>query len=129
MPYAAPRPCRQPGCGAVTNDGYCPAHKRASRKRSDARRGGGTARGYGWRWRKARKAYLAAHPLCVACEAEGRTVAATEVDHIEPHRGDQVLFWRRGNWQALCKSHHSRKTAGEDARRGRGGQFLPASRT
>jgi len=54
--------------------------------------------------------------------------AATEVDHIKPHKlkqaidgGDPVaiataqsLFWNRRNWQGLCKTHHSRKTASED---------------
>ena len=23
------------------------------------------------------------------------------MDHIVPHRGDQKLFWNRGNWQPL----------------------------
>lgn len=41
-------------------------------------------------------------------------VDATEVDHIKPHRGDMVLFWDESNWQGLCRSHHSRKTAGEN---------------
>lgn len=46
------------------------------------------------------------HPLCVMCQAEGRIEAATVVDHIKPHRGDQALFWDRDNWQSLCKRHH-----------------------
>ncbi|WP_390622926.1 HNH endonuclease [Ralstonia syzygii] len=41
-------------------------------------------------------------------------VPATVVDHIVPHKGDQHLFWRRSNWQALCKACHDRKTARED---------------
>ncbi|MCG8990866.1 HNH endonuclease [Laribacter hongkongensis] len=41
------------------------------------------------------------------CLAEGRTVAATVVDHITPHRGDQRLFWDSSNWQPLCASCHS----------------------
>lgn len=40
------------------------------------------------------------------CEAQGRITAATVVDHIKPHKGDQGLFWDRANWQALCKPHH-----------------------
>ena len=32
------------------------------------------------------------------------------LDHIIPHRGDQKLFWDEGNWQALCKACHDRKT-------------------
>jgi 5-methylcytosine-specific restriction protein A len=54
------------------------------------------------------------------CHQQGRTAAATVVDHITPHRlkeainsGDpaaiakaQKLFWDRKNWQGLCKPHH-----------------------
>jgi len=64
-------------------------------------------------WRKARKAWLARHPLCVDCGELGLVVAAVEVDHIRPHRGDRALFWDRTNWQSLCKPCHSRKTARE----------------
>ena len=39
---------------------------------------------------------------------------AREVDHIEPHKGDDTLFWDQDNWQPLCKPCHSRKTATED---------------
>lgn len=72
------------------------------------------SRGYGWRWRLARRGFLAAHPLCAQCSAEGVVRAATVVDHIIPHKGDQALFWDRSNWQPLCKAHHDRKTARED---------------
>ena len=66
---------------------------------------------YGRRWQRARLAFLRSHPLCVTCETMGRVTEATEVDHIRPHRGDLVLFWDAdGNWQALCKPHHSAKT-------------------
>lgn len=61
---------------------------------------------YGRRWRRERKAFLAAHPLCVMCETRGRVAAATVVDHIRPHNGDPVLFWDRTNWQGLCQTHH-----------------------
>lgn len=33
-------------------------------------------RGYDTQWQKVRAAYLAAHPLCVMCSAQGRRVAA-----------------------------------------------------
>lgn len=68
-------------------------------------------RGYGYKWASARKGFLQRNPLCLHCQRDGRTVPATEVDHIIPHRGNQDLFWDVDNWQALCKSHHSRKTA------------------
>lgn len=63
-------------------------------------------RGYDSKWRKARAGYLRSHPLCVMHLQRGRTVAATVVDHIIPHKGDNALFWDHGNWQSLCKSCH-----------------------
>lgn len=65
------------------------------------------SRGYGYRWQQARARHLRSQPLCVMCQAEGRVTAATVVDHIVPHRGDQSLFWRESNWQSLCAHHHS----------------------
>lgn len=69
---------------------------------------------YGHRWREARLKFLARHPLCQDCKHEGIRTPATEVDHMIPHRGDLALFWNKGNWQGLCKTHHSRKTATEN---------------
>ena len=50
------------------------------------------------------------HPLCAFCQAEGKVVPATVVDHIIPHRGDQRLFWDQTNWESLCKGCHDKKT-------------------
>lgn len=77
------------------------------------------SRGYTWEWRKARKRFLAAHPLCEQCRSEGRIVPATVVDHIEPHRGDRRLMWDRNNWRSLCKRCHDVKTATQDGGFGR----------
>lgn len=68
-------------------------------------------RGYDRRWRIVRRMYLRRNPLCVECAKHGRTEASTVVDHIEPHRGDEKLFWDERNWQALCKPCHDQKTA------------------
>lgn len=78
-----------------------------------------TQRGYGYKWQKAREGFLRSHPLCVMCEAEGRVAAATVVDHRIPHRGDQALFWDKGNWQALCKPHHDSDAQKKDNAYGR----------
>jgi len=67
-------------------------------------------RGYGSRWKVARKHFLDRHPLCVECLKNGKMTPATVVDHIVPHRGDPKLFWDNANWQALCKSCHDHKT-------------------
>lgn len=58
-------------------------------------------------WERARLRFLAKHPLCVRCLDQGRTEAATVVDHITPHKGDVRLFRDRSNWQALCTTHHN----------------------
>jgi len=107
MPSKPPKPCAAPGCSQPTTDRYCEAH------RSEQWRGTASQRGYTYRWAKVRRRFLKEHPLCAECQRQGLVVAATVVDHIVPHRGDQALFWDRENWQALCKSCHDAKTAHE----------------
>lgn len=124
MPRRPARPCRALGCPAlVDGGGYCPTHKRDEARRYDAERGTAHERGYTARWRRARARYLWEHPLCVECEREGRVEPARDVDHIIPVSGpNDPLFWDESNWQGLCHSHHSTKTAKQDGRwAGRGG--------
>ncbi|MFR3634507.1 MAG: HNH endonuclease [Sutterella sp.] len=33
---------------------------------------------------------------------------------MKPHKGDMALFWDQSNWQPLCHTCHSKKTARED---------------
>lgn len=40
------------------------------------------------------------------CLQDGTVTAATVVDHVEPHKGDRVLFFDSNNLQSLCKLHH-----------------------
>lgn len=91
-----------------------PGREQRPAPRKHSHRGTTAERGYGGAWQRARKGYLAHHPLCVHCLADGTVTAASVVDHIVPHRGDQTLFWDHDNWQALCKACHDRKTATED---------------
>lgn len=114
MPTRLKVPCQHPGCPNLVPAGekYCSLHK--SEHAHDRLLAG--ERGYNARWRRARKAYLQHHPLCVKCLEEGKYVQATVVDHIVPHRGDPVLFWDENNWQALCKKHHDQKTGRYDSR-------------
>jgi 5-methylcytosine-specific restriction enzyme A len=100
MPWASPTPCTMPGCGALVHGGRCDKHKPKDTRPTAARRG------YGSRWQKARAAFLGINPLCTHCAEQGRTVEASVVDHIEPHRGDAKLFWDSHNWQSLCKRCH-----------------------
>lgn len=116
MPWNARRPCSVPGCPELSIQGhaYCEKHidrERARRRENDYDRGTAHQRGYTAQWRIARRAFLAAHPLCVRCKEQGRLTPATVVDHIIPHRGDQRLFWDETNWQPLCKRCHDKKTA------------------
>ena len=83
-------------------------------KQRERQRETSSQRGYSYAWQLARKSYLAKHPLCAECERAGLVVAATDLDHIVPHRGDKTAFWVRSNWQGLCHPCHSRKTAAED---------------
>lgn len=109
------RPCREPGCTRYAEPGtnMCSIHKRPQGpKRGEA---AVLHRMYCNRaWVDGRAAYLAMHPLCVECKAEGVLAAAIIVDHIVPHRGDPGLFYDQTNWQPLCKHHHDVKTAAED---------------
>ncbi len=79
-------------------------------------RKGSTARGYSSRWQRYRKAFLMQHPLCecAECQAAGRVLAATDVDHVVPVRGEMdPRFWDASNHMALSHRCHSRKTARE----------------
>lgn len=76
----------------------------AKAKRDDSNRPNAHQRGYTRQWENARAEYLKTHKKC-KCGA-----AATVVDHVTPHRGNQTKFWDKRNWQALCKTCHDTKT-------------------
>lgn len=67
-------------------------------------------------WRVLRAAVLRESPLCLACKAHGRLVAAGVVDHVVPLKDGGARF-DRANLQPLCVSCHNRKTARETAGR------------
>lgn len=110
MPRKPKKPCRYPGCPKLTVSAYCEVHSNLYQ----TERAGSAERGYDSKWRKARCRYLKAHSLCVRCREHGKLVKAEVVDHITPHRGNEVLFWDESNWQALCKRCHDKKTMTED---------------
>lgn len=56
-------------------------------------------------WRLLRTRVLGSEPLCRGCGN-----LATDVDHVQPHRGDERLFYDLANLQPLCKACHQRKT-------------------
>ncbi len=78
-------------------------------------------RGYTKRWAKASKAFRVRYPLCgmrpygqapvmSQCHDQQRVTAATQTDHVQPHRGEARLFWDEANWQALCRACGARKS-------------------
>lgn len=108
------RPCRHPGCAALTRDGWCAAHKPKSAGRRES------AAWHSWYslpvWTKTlRPAQLLREPFCRECAAQGFRTRATVVDHVRPFRGDWPLFIDPANHQSLCKFHHDQKTAREQA--------------
>jgi 5-methylcytosine-specific restriction protein A len=115
----AMRFCLHFGCRLRQAGPYCDEHKR---QRERDRRGSSTERGYDWRWRTRATAFLAQYPLCgmrpdgrhpvmSRCFDERRVTAAVQVDHVEPHRGNDALFWDEDrNWQALCRECGARKS-------------------
>jgi len=110
MPMKPLKPCKHTGCPELTKGSYCDRHGSLNiNKRESA-----AERGYDSRWRTASKRFLRCNLLCVHCMKDSKLVNATVVDHIIPHRGDKALFWDEGNWQALCKRCHDKKTRTED---------------
>lgn len=66
-------------------------------------------------WRKARRKYLDANPLCVQCGENDVVNVATVVDHIVPiNKGGESLD--ESNYQSLCASCHNAKSAKENGR-------------
>ena len=113
MPGRASAICKRPGCPfTATQRGYCASHAGAvlpAQPRPSA-----ASQGYGAKWRALRARYLKLHPMC---EWAGCAELATDVDHIVPKAQGGPDAWE--NLQALCHSHHSRKTVTSDGGWGR----------
>lgn len=130
MPLRPQKPCNAQGCNVLTrNPRYCESHQHLLKSHvREKPRETSAARGYGYKWQQARAGWLLKHPLCVHCQARGRVVVATDVDHVISHRGDMALFWDRSNWQSLCHACHSAKTATEDGGFGNAARGKPENR-
>lgn len=59
---------------------------------------------------------LRKEPTCRMCAQAGYTTTATVVDHIDPHKGDEDLFFDPDNLQSLCERHHNRDKAIQESR-------------
>jgi 5-methylcytosine-specific restriction enzyme A len=97
--------CSNPDCPNTTERGQC----RTCRRRGDRRRPNSAQRGYDHRWAGTRARYLAEHPMCE--DASGCTELATDVHHRDGLGPLGPLGHDASNLEALCHSHHSRRTA------------------
>jgi 5-methylcytosine-specific restriction enzyme A len=124
-PVAPRRPCSQPGCGELVVSGRCGKHQRTV---TEIARGTASQRGYGSAWQRYRAWFIQQaecsqcgrnHALCEGqCARDHRPTPAFAVDHIIPHRGDPLLFWKHDNHQSLCRSEHNAKSNSERLTRG-----------
>ncbi|WP_040619343.1 HNH endonuclease [Rhodovulum sp. PH10] len=66
------------------------------------------------RWQRLRDEVFL-RDLCT-CRRCGRVTSddARVCDHVEPHRGDERLFWDAANLQTLCKDCHDRLKQSEE---------------
>jgi 5-methylcytosine-specific restriction endonuclease McrA len=63
------------------------------------------------RWRALRLVIFARDLYTCQWRGCGFTTADTSLlvaDHVDPHRGDERLFWSTDNLQTLCKPCHDR---------------------
>jgi 5-methylcytosine-specific restriction protein A len=108
------RYCLHDGCSVIVPRGFCQKHERHESDRPDPQ----VREWYhSLRWRKVRAWKLAQSPDCEACAVSGRSEPATDVDHIEPHRGRASVFWNHANLRSLCHRCHARKTRSEQIAR------------
>lgn len=105
MPSLAPRLC---GCGRIAPGGQACICQAAKRKAHDQQRGTSAQRGYTADWKRCRRLFLEAHPLC---STPGCGQRATDADHIKTiaERPDLRLSW--SNLRPFCHACHSRHTA------------------
>ena len=121
MPTVPLRFCAEPGCPEKVANGRCPTHQRTARTLARRFQHGATAYNSA-AWVRTSRAFRATHPFCAnPGKATDCTLLTDVTDHIVPHRGDATLFWDAHNWQPLCWTCHSRKTARETTWTGVGG--------
>ena len=119
MPYKPLKPCAYPGCPNLTNERYCPQHKKLTDAQYDARLRDREARAFytSKEWKHLRQNFLIENPFCEECRKNGRLTKATVVDHIIPiKQGGPALD--ENNLQALCASCHGSKSIKEGSRFG-----------
>jgi len=107
MPRKAKRPCAYPGCPRLSDGRYCEEHQRlVAKDYNQHQRSPDVNKTYGREWRRVRKLYAEAHPLCEQCLKEGRLTPVEEVHHILPvsQGGTHSVT----NLMSLCQSCHTK---------------------
>ena len=117
MPKKALQTCAYHGCPELVVSGYCDKHKKDSYAKSSQYHQAWQRLYDTQRWQKIRIRQLSKEPWCASCLRANIYTPATDVDHIEAHRGDPDKFYN-GPFQSLCKRCHSAKTADEINGRG-----------
>lgn len=108
MPIKIQKPCKYPGCGALTREGVCDNHKQNYKRPQREFKNY-----YGRGWQKVRSLHLTLEPWCNDCLKNNIYSIATDVHHIQKHSGDMFLFVT-SPLMSLCHSCHAKRTkAGE----------------
>ena len=104
MPVRAPRVCGHCDLTHISGEecAIVAERNRARKAAFDKKRPSSRQRGYTAEWERESRAFLKANPVCRRCGAP-----STLIDHIQPHKGNQRLFWNKANWQPLCTPCHN----------------------
>jgi len=75
------------------------------------------------RWQKLRWSVLVRDGFqCQKCQRIDGDTSRLVCDHVEPHRGDETLFWS-GPFQTLCKGCHDSVKQSEERRAVKDGRY------
>lgn len=96
--------CSTSGCPNLVPSGRCAECNKAA----ELKRGSSYSRGYGTKWYRKRRAFLAIYPFCAR---RGCFQRATDVNHKDGFGPNGPRGFDDENLEALCHSCHSKHTA------------------
>jgi 5-methylcytosine-specific restriction protein A len=96
--------CGEPGCNKLIEitERYCEEHKKEPRKPFENAIRFNEEFYNSAQWRKLKSEHLKEQDYCVYCGSKNNL----EVHHINPPRGDAMLFFSSENLQTVCKGCH-----------------------
>lgn len=102
--------CLFPNCGnLLETSGYCPQHQASRPKPFSSATRPNEAFYKSARWRNLRGEMLKENPFCIYCFRE----TGLQVHHLVPPRGNEALFFDKGNLRVVCEDCHRKITAAE----------------